>query len=81
MTQEGQIALMENGNWRFSVIDDGYGSDVGLLEVGIWETDDIKNGPVHENVRVLGFLEFSRVLELYKEFMENPEGTYWREMR
>ena len=69
-----QVALMSNGEWRFSVIDHGYGSEKGLFEVGLWEED--WNEGVGGIMVVKGWLDFEEVLILYSDFRKSPIKLY-----
>ena len=65
---------LEKEGWNFSVQrhKGTYGADVGLFEIGIWQTEG------HTEIKVMGWQGLKECFEKFKEFCENPEKFYWR---
>jgi hypothetical protein len=65
------MVILENG-WIISVINNGYGKEENLLEIGLKNPDIID----FNNWKIKGWLSFEDVYKLIKEIEKNPIEIY-----
>jgi hypothetical protein len=63
---------IEINGWTLSVINDGYGKEKGLYEIGLWKD----KSDVADTVKVEGWLTLDEVLKYIEQIIIDPLKVY-----